>query len=66
MKTLMVVALLLLGGCQTQLSANATCSERWEAYANDRMHGAMLGGLAGGSMSGTKPTCEPEARSAAR
>ena len=43
MKTLMVVALLLLGGCQTQLSANATCSERWEAYANDRMHGARTG-----------------------
>jgi hypothetical protein len=58
MRFLLPAALtVLLAGCQTELSANATCSQKWEAYANDRMHGAMLGGLAGASMSGRKPDC---------
>lgn len=44
-------------GCTTQLPADASCHDKWEAYSNDRMHGAMLGGLLGGSMSGNKPDC---------
>ena len=54
-----VAATLILSGCVTNLPQSATCAERWEAYANDRMHGAMLGGLLGGSISGDKPTCSP-------
>jgi hypothetical protein len=56
-KTLFAISLFALAGCQTDLPANATCSQKWEAYSNDRMHGAMLGGLAGASMSGRKPDC---------
>lgn len=52
-----LVLLLALCACQSSVPPTATCSQQWEAYSNDRMHGAMLGGLIGGSLSGTKPTC---------
>ena len=55
--TLLAVTVISLGACTTNLPANASCHDQWEAYANDRMHGAMLGGLLGGSMSGNKPNC---------
>lgn len=53
----LILVLLALAGCVTNLPANASCQERWEAYANDRMHGAALGGMLGGSISGNKPNC---------
>lgn len=57
MLALMGLLLLTLLGCHTALPPGATCQQRWDAYADDRMHGAMLGGLLGGSMSGDRPTC---------
>jgi hypothetical protein len=55
-----LVALATLAGCTTELPKNASCHDRWEAYAMDREHGAMLGGLLGASMSGNLPDCSFE------
>jgi hypothetical protein len=60
-----LVALAMLAGCTTELPKNASCHERWEAYAMDREHGAMLGGLLGASMSGNLPDCSFEQRAPA-
>jgi hypothetical protein len=49
--------LLSLGACTTPLPANASCHAQWETYANDRMNGALAGGLIGASLSGKRPTC---------
>ena len=54
-----ITATLILSGCVTNLPQSATCTERWEAYANDKMFGSAAGGLLGGSISGNKPTCSP-------
>jgi hypothetical protein len=51
------VVLIALSACTTALPPDASCHDQWEAYSNDRMHGAMLGGLLGGSISGNKPNC---------
>lgn len=56
-KYILILGLTLLAACQTQLPPNATCNERWSAYADDRLRGALIGGMAGASMSGTKPNC---------
>jgi hypothetical protein len=58
----LMAALASLVGCTTPTQEGATCSAQWETYANDRMHGAMLGGLLGGSLSGNKPTCSLDQR----
>lgn len=54
-----ILLLLTLSACVTDLPPAASCRDKWDAYANDRMHGAMLGGLLGGSISGRKPECSP-------
>lgn len=54
-----ILLLLTLSACVTDLPSSASCRDKWDAYANDRMHGAMLGGLLGGSISGRKPECSP-------
>jgi hypothetical protein len=51
-------ALASLVGCTTPTQEGATCSAQWDTYADDRMHGAMLGG----SLSGNKPTCSFDQR----
>jgi hypothetical protein len=58
--TAFVAVLAALAGCTTPTQEGATCSAQWETYANDRMLGAILGGMLGASLSGNKPRCSFE------
>lgn len=46
-----------LAACTTELPPGASCNARWAAYTDDRINGALIGGMFGKSLSGHRPDC---------